>query len=328
MRFIGVNFHYVRPEFNLPFPGLHGLTTEQFEARLRALGTMGTFVSMADVTRSLNGQGELPDKSILVTFDDGLREQYDHAWPVLKKLGVPATFFVNTRPIADAKVLTVHKIHLLRSHVEPDEFFERVQLAASARGIDLDNATDEDQAHAQYVYDSPRVAVLSHLLNFRLSADERAQIADHVFDACFPGREPLISSELYLSPGQIAELASAGSIGTHSHDHYPLGLLQPVHAHEQIARSLDHLAEWTGRQTNALSYPYGLADSSSLGVQKLAEDLGLDLGFTMERAVNVDFRLPFAMGRFDANDVPGGKSCRLPVDEFFDRAPTVRWFRE
>ncbi|MFN6204671.1 MAG: hypothetical protein ACK496_19660, partial [Acidobacteriota bacterium] len=46
--------------------------------------------------------------------DDGLREQYEQAWPRLCRLGIPAIFFANTRPIAEKRLLDVHKIQLVR----------------------------------------------------------------------------------------------------------------------------------------------------------------------------------------------------------------------
>ncbi len=42
-------------------------------------------------------QGEtLPARTVVVTFDDGFSSVYTQAWPVLQRLGIPATVFVNT----------------------------------------------------------------------------------------------------------------------------------------------------------------------------------------------------------------------------------------
>jgi peptidoglycan/xylan/chitin deacetylase (PgdA/CDA1 family) len=44
------------------------------------------------------GQGDcpLPPRTFVVTFDDGYENVYHHAWPVLRRLGVPATVFLAT----------------------------------------------------------------------------------------------------------------------------------------------------------------------------------------------------------------------------------------
>src|SRR5262249_49875913 len=41
-------------------------------------------------------QGRLPRRAVVVTFDDGYRDNYEHAWPILCTYGIPATFFVVT----------------------------------------------------------------------------------------------------------------------------------------------------------------------------------------------------------------------------------------
>ncbi|MBV1907823.1 MAG: polysaccharide deacetylase family protein [Kangiellaceae bacterium] len=63
------------------------------------------------ISKLKNGQ-EFPDKSILITFDDGYRSIYEIAFPLLKKYKFPFTVFVNTKPIEKGLVQYMSWIEL------------------------------------------------------------------------------------------------------------------------------------------------------------------------------------------------------------------------
>jgi poly-beta-1,6-N-acetyl-D-glucosamine N-deacetylase len=52
------------------------------------------FVSIDDVIADRAGKRALPDKAVLITFDDGYTSVYTHAWPVLKMFRIPAVIAV------------------------------------------------------------------------------------------------------------------------------------------------------------------------------------------------------------------------------------------
>lgn len=323
---VAVNYHYIRDSFGTPFPGIHGVTPAQLEAQLKMLARAGDFVSADQIRAAVRGDQALPERAISVTFDDGLREQYEHAWPILRRLGIPAIFFINTAPVASGSVLQVHKIHLLRAHVAPAEFTRLLQRHAADQGITLDLERECEAALVHYNYDSPEAARLKYVLNFLLSPDDRDRLVEVLFAEIFAGQEAAISRRLYMDVGQIKELSRKACIGTHTHEHLPLGLLPPALAEQQIEVSLAHLAEWSGYRPFALSYPYGAHDACSLGVGEMAERLGVEFGFTMERAGNRDLRQPLHLARFDCNDLPGGKAAQWQPEEMFDQMPVSDWY--
>ena len=320
---VAVNFHYVRPSFDAAYPSIHGLTPAQFEAQLKVLGRAGTFVSASQVRDRVLG-GKLPERSVLITFDDGLREQFEHALPVLKKLGIPALFFINTAPNIEGRVLTVHQIHLLRSVVSPADFLAMLQRAAVKKGIELNGTVPADLARAQYPYDTEEAARLKYLLNACLTEAQRSVLADLCFAEVFPGRESAMARDLYMSPEQIRQLD--GSIGSHTHAHLALGLIGEEAARSEIESSMTHLEGWLGQRPFALSYPYGSREICTKRVGELTAASGADFAFTMERGVNRTFASPHHLTRIDCNDAPGGKSCKFGPEELFDALPEPGWF--
>jgi hypothetical protein len=195
-------------------------------------------------------------------------------------------------------------------------------------GIQLSAGTDDERAVAgHYAYDDPETARLKFLLAWGLPLPVRELLVDRCFREMFGAGERACSEALYMDVGQIRALADEGSIGTHGHEHLPLGLLTPSEAHDQIAESLGHLVSWTGRAPVALSYPYGSGPASASWVGDLAQRMGLAFGFTMERAANPDLDGPMQLARFACNDLPGGSAPIVEDDGLFERVGLRQWGR-
>jgi len=76
---------------------LFSVSAAAFAAQMRGLAAAGyRFLSNAELLDALTGKGALPPRWVAVTFDDGWQSIYDHAWPVLRELKIPATIFLTT----------------------------------------------------------------------------------------------------------------------------------------------------------------------------------------------------------------------------------------
>lgn len=75
------------------------VSPEAFEAQLQYLDQAGyRAVTLTDVHLALTEGYPLPEKPVVLTFDDGYRDAYDVVFPKLLDYGYPATFFVLATP--------------------------------------------------------------------------------------------------------------------------------------------------------------------------------------------------------------------------------------
>lgn len=65
-----------------------------FARHMRFLKRHHPVVSLAAARRHLDGGGELSDNAVVVTFDDGFRNNYTEALPILRRYEIPATLFL------------------------------------------------------------------------------------------------------------------------------------------------------------------------------------------------------------------------------------------
>jgi peptidoglycan/xylan/chitin deacetylase (PgdA/CDA1 family) len=90
-------YHRVAAEQDGAQPPTMNVTPRRFREQLeRLLGAGYQFRPLREVLASALAGYPQPEKTAIVTFDDGYWNTYLHAWPVLRELGVPATVFVVT----------------------------------------------------------------------------------------------------------------------------------------------------------------------------------------------------------------------------------------
>jgi peptidoglycan/xylan/chitin deacetylase (PgdA/CDA1 family) len=77
-------------------PSLISATPAVFERQMQYLARRYRPVSAAEAVAAVRGESILPDRAVLVTFDDAYRDFGEIAWPIMRRQGVPATVFVPT----------------------------------------------------------------------------------------------------------------------------------------------------------------------------------------------------------------------------------------
>ncbi|MDY2987543.1 MAG: polysaccharide deacetylase family protein [Peptoniphilus sp.] len=91
----------------LPVITYHGISDEnptnseyvisnaKFEETIKALKEANfTFLTIYDLDKLVSGEMKLPKNPIFITFDDGYRNNYENAYPILKKYGAKASLFM------------------------------------------------------------------------------------------------------------------------------------------------------------------------------------------------------------------------------------------
>ena len=81
------------------FPGTQ-ITPAAFEAQMKELKDRGiTVIGMQDLLAWKHGEKNIPPRCAVISFDDGLKSQYEVAWPIMKKFGYTFTMFIYTEGV-------------------------------------------------------------------------------------------------------------------------------------------------------------------------------------------------------------------------------------
>ncbi len=201
-----------------------------------------------------------------LTFDDGYRDNLEHALPVLRRHGVPATFFVTADYASGRGRLWWLELE------EAVRRLDRVEIAVGEARLDLPARTDaeKDRAFSRVYWALRRLpeaglrAAVARL-GARVGLDPDALVARH----CLPDEGVRALAE---EPGV--------TIGAHTLSHPRLATLDEAGARREIAGSRAVLEERLGRPVRHFAYPVGDPTSAGPREFRLAREAGFATAVT------------------------------------------------
>src|SRR5688572_21206466 len=109
-----VTYHHVAEDDpGYPYdPDVADATPAQFRRQMETLAKYCTPIGVDELIRAVEGE-PLPKNPVMVTFDDGYRSCHDMALPILRAVGVRATFFVSTSFVSERRLYWWERISLV-----------------------------------------------------------------------------------------------------------------------------------------------------------------------------------------------------------------------
>lgn len=263
-----VMFHRVLDDSDPRWPSCdpdYTLDAGLLERCLDFFGRHYNIVSSEDVLAARRDGSPLPDRALLITFDDGWADNHAHALPRLRAAGMPALLFTVADVVdRDAPFFQEQLIAGFR--------LGRIQVPALAAAL-ADAGHPLPRPPADSLDDLRRVIAALEAL----STDARARVLAPFADAMGDGMRQMVTRD------ELRELAAGGvAIGVHGKSHVPMTRADDLDAELAEARSIvgDHLG---AAAPATLSYPHGRYDDAVLARTR---DAGYELAFTSDPVMN------------------------------------------
>lgn len=268
-----VMYHYVRDLAATRWPTLKARDVAAFDGQLDWLESQHEVVSVDQIVEATRGGDPLPTNAAWLTFDDGYAEHFDLVMPRLAARGWKGSFFVPARPIREAHVLNVNKIHfLLATLSDPANLIAELRRLVEAAGESRRDLPAWSDYVARYMgecrLDTPEVLFIKLMLQMGLPEDLRAKICDELFSRFVTSDEAAFAAELYMSADQVRAMTAAGMhIGSHGYRHDWLSSLTRAEQEHDIDQSLHFLRDMGADTADwVICYPYGGYDAETLSL--------------------------------------------------------------
>lgn len=312
-RLVILNYHRIsdkKEESLSPFD--IGVTIEKFEKELRCLARDFSVIPFSEAIDLLKNGIDWPRFPVVISFDDGYRDIFLNAFPVLEKLNLPAIVFISTRMVEKGEPFWWDELEGLVVH----NHLEEIKLA-------LENCFspeyDLDLGHLKTIPDK-RVFLetLTEQIK-KIKGKFRDELLNRLKPLLKSGKE---AKREVLSWEEIKKLRKKGiEFGSHSHNHYLLTFEDQKTITEELKVSKQKLEEYLEEKIEFLSYPSGLYNPE---IEKMAGECGYKAGCSNSYGFNhkgIDF---FSLKRLSLEESQSLDDFIISLGRVFGALPFLK----
>lgn len=237
-------YHGVRSEPAEPLVDVFGkhVPADLFRQQLHEIGRGRDFIPLRELVEGLRGGRDLRGK-VAVSFDDGYLNNLEAGAPVLRELGVPATFFLATGFIGRRRWAFVDQVEAAVARTKRETAFigllqEQLRFGSVA-----------ERAHSL-----SRIKAALKKFPWH-AAEQHVTVVERELDV-----EPSApwGEYRFMSWDQVRELAGAGfDLGAHTVNHAILARMTPAEAEIEVSASCADVRREVGSCSSTFCYPNG-----------------------------------------------------------------------
>lgn len=258
----------------LPFDDWCFLDKAEFERQVAYLSQHFNIVHLSEAVQMLE-QGDVNNPTAVITFDDGYQNNYEVAFPILKKYNAPATIYLVSDQIGTDDTIWFCRLNQALAETRENK------LRWNGMSFDLSNAAATASASARIQ------SSLKGMVNERLKREVSALIlalgGDP--DKSIPDHSPY----RLLNQEEIDEMRDSGLIefGAHTCSHAILSRLSEAEQKQEIEGSKAAVEKMVGKPCTHFAYPNGSTQDHDPVTARLIEDAGFASCVNMRPGANL-----------------------------------------
>ncbi len=223
------------------------LPVSSFRQQLDYLRSRYTFISLSDLLAGIRGVRPLPERAALLTFDDGLKNNFTVAFPILQQFSIPAAIFLTADYIGTDRFLWVDELYgLLRDALEREQNLHVLRELAGEE-LAADRALDRLYLH-----------IVEKMK--RMKAKERERWLARLGYGAHRGEKRFTEDFGFLNWEDVKTMEASGLVefGVHTANHTILSHLADCELEKEVGGAKHRIEEKLNRNMTAFCYPNGI----------------------------------------------------------------------
>jgi peptidoglycan/xylan/chitin deacetylase (PgdA/CDA1 family) len=234
-------YHSVLPDPSQQSDSLGGIVHSEiaFRAQMEMLARDYRPLSLDDALQHLRDGGNLPKRSVVVTFDDGYADNHEFAMPILNQFGVPATFYVTVDCIENRRPPWPSRLRFAFRRTRAELWTD---ILAKSWAL-----SDPESREAAFLAACDSCCQLSGA-----AQEEFVRGVEQELKTCLPEQQgsPMMTFD------QLRELTRRGHIvGSHTMTHPNMAQISMDEARRELAESKHVLESRLGSPVKHFAYP-------------------------------------------------------------------------
>lgn len=248
------------------------VAVEEFKAHMRFVCSRYTVYPLGHLVDALL-QGNIDQRAIAITFDDGYQDLYYFALPILKKMNIPATVFLVTGFVGTMQQL----------------WFDRVlSLVEHCRCGDICLQTDDRLLSFRTVTVAEKVAAAAEVLHVlkHLPPDRRDALVEEL-EKTYSSKTVPVTPRRLLTWDQIRTMRKNGiGFGAHTVHHNILTTLNRAQVESEIVDSRATIENVLQEPIDLFAYPNGKATDFDATIKSILKENNFKAAVTTIRGFN------------------------------------------
>ncbi len=220
--------------------GENMVTKEAFERQMKIISEKHNPVSMYELVEGIKN-GNLRRGSVAITLDDGYRDNYMNAYPILKRYDIPATIFLTSGIIGTHDILWFDKVSASIS------LTEKKNLYFEGESFDISEKKSREAATQSII------SILK-----KMEHESRLKSLDNLMGSLNVTKD-ILPKDMMLEWKHVKEMVESGLItfGAHTLTHPILTQLSMKNIKKEIFDSKDIIEKMISKKVDLFSYPNG-----------------------------------------------------------------------
>lgn len=251
------------------------LQIEKFTKQIKYLSKVYNFISLDNFVEAVVKRKKLPHHSVVITIDDGYRNNYTNTFPILQRYNIPATIFLATNLVGTEKLFWNDLVEHAFNY--SDKKIVEIDIGGVEYTFDLNGVKEKMDAERK----------IRKLLKSLPSEEEKNKVLGLVIEKLGSNLGHFPNDYKCLDWDEVKQMRKAGvTFGSHTDNHLILTKIPIDQAKKEIKNSKEKIERHLKEEIKTFCYPNGGREDFNEEIKTMLKNMDFSCALSLIYGLN------------------------------------------